>query len=197
MERGAAGGSDASPAAGDDSADAVADVAAGLAVDMAADAAVEAAEAKKGRPAPRTPILADGRSSVSSLSFSVSSSNGASGTFPVTPANDATAAMAAAAATREETANAEAQLEQIAEALVRAEVSLSERDARCEDLRRDVEVANRRRKGRRRRRARARAWPGAGASVQGANQGGRRRVAALVREEAPRRGFLRVAAGAR
>ena len=142
LERGAAGGSDASPAAGDDSADAVADVAAGLAVDMAADAAVEAAEAKKGRPAPRTPILADGRSSVSSLSFSVSSSNGASGTFPVTPANDATAAMAAAAAAREETANAEAQLEQIAEALVRAEVSLSERDARCEDLRRDVEVAN-------------------------------------------------------
>ena len=76
LERGAAGGSDASPAAGDDSADAVADVAAGLAVDTAADAAVEAAEAKKGRPAPRTPILADGRSSVSSLSFSVSSSNG-------------------------------------------------------------------------------------------------------------------------
>ena len=82
LERGAAGGSDASPAAGDDSADAVADVAAGLAVDMAADAAVEAAEAKKGRPAPRTPILADGRSSVSSLSFSVSgTSSNASGTI--------------------------------------------------------------------------------------------------------------------
>ena len=50
--------------------------------------------------------------------------------------------MAATAAAREETANAEAQLEQIAEALVRAEVSLSERDARCEDLRREVDVAN-------------------------------------------------------
>ena len=135
-------------AAGDDGDDDVAaDVAAGVAVDVAADVAVEAAEAKKGRPAPRTPGLAtDGRSSSSSsLSFSVSTLNSPpSGTFPATTtAEDATAAMAASmAAAREETANAEAQLEQIAEALVRAEVSLSERDAECEDLRRDIGVAN-------------------------------------------------------
>ena len=127
-------------AAGDDGDD---DVAA----DVDADVAIEAAEAKKGRPAPRTPGLAtDGRSSSSSsLSFSVSTLNSPpSGTFPATTtAEDATAAMAASmAAAREETANAEAQLEQIAEALVRAEVSLSERDAECEDLRREIGVAN-------------------------------------------------------
>ena len=148
LERAAAGGSDASPAAGDNSADVAADVAddatsADVSADVVDDVAVEAPEAKKGRPAPRTPILADGRSSVSSLSFSVSGTSPiASGTYPVTPAEDVTAAMAATAAAREETANAEAQLEQIAEALVRAEVSLSERDARCEDLRREVDVAN-------------------------------------------------------
>ncbi|ACO63914.1 predicted protein [Micromonas commoda] len=149
LERAAAGGSDVSPAAGDASADvaddaASADVADDVAsADVVDDVAVEAPEAKKGRPAPRTPILADGRSSVSSLSFSVSGTSPiASGTYPVTPAEDVTAAMAATAAAREETANAEAQLEQIAEALVRAEVSLSERDARCEDLRREVDVAN-------------------------------------------------------
>ena len=144
LERAAAGGSDASPAAGDASADVADDAAsADVSADVAADVAVEAPEAKKGRPAPRTPILADGRSSVSSLSFSVSGTSPiASGTYPVTPAEDVTAAMAATAAAREETANAEAQLEQIAEALVRAEVSLSERDARCEDLRVLVDVAN-------------------------------------------------------
>ena len=206
LERGAAGGSDASPAAGDDSADAVADVAAGLAVDMAADAAVEAAEAKKGRPAPRTPILADGRSSVSSLSFSVSSSNGASGTFPVTPANDATAAMAAAAA-RERRPRTPRRSSSKSPRRSSGRRFLCPRGTRgaktCAATSRWPTERRRRRSTERSSPPRERdggargAWPGAGASVQGANQSGRRRVAALVREEAPRRGFLRVAAGAR
>jgi hypothetical protein len=48
--------------------------------------------------------------------------------------------MAATAAAREEAANAEAQLEQIAEALVKAEVSLSEKDTECASLRAEVSV---------------------------------------------------------
>ena len=48
--------------------------------------------------------------------------------------------MAATAAAREEAANAEAQLEQIAEALVKAEVSLSEKDTECAALRAEVSV---------------------------------------------------------
>ena len=68
------------------------------------------------------------------------SSSSAEASFPVTPTNDVTVAMAATAAAREEAANAEAQLEQIAEALVKAEVSLSEKDTECASLRAEVSV---------------------------------------------------------
>ena len=68
------------------------------------------------------------------------SSSSAEPSFPVTPTNDVTVAMAATAAAREEAANAEAQLEQIAEALVKAEVSLSEKDGECAALRAEVSV---------------------------------------------------------
>ena len=68
------------------------------------------------------------------------SSFSAEASFPVTPTNDVTVAMAATAAAREEAANAEAQLEQIAEALVKAEVSLSEKDTECAALRAEVSV---------------------------------------------------------
>ena len=68
------------------------------------------------------------------------SSSSAEASFPVTPTNDVTVAMAATAAAREEAANAEAQLEQIAEALVKAEVSLSEKDGECAALRAEVSV---------------------------------------------------------
>ena len=68
------------------------------------------------------------------------SSSSAEASFPVTPTNDVTVAMAATAAAREEAANAEAQLEQIAEALVKAEVSLSEKDTECAALRAEVSV---------------------------------------------------------
>ena len=68
------------------------------------------------------------------------SSSSAEPSFPVTPTNDVTVAMAATAAAREEAANAEAQLEQIAEALVKAEVSLSEKDTECAALRAEVSV---------------------------------------------------------
>ena len=68
------------------------------------------------------------------------SSFSAEASFPVTPTNDVTVAMAATAAAREEAANAEAQLEQIAEALVKAEVSLSEKDGECAALRAEVSV---------------------------------------------------------
>ena len=80
--------------------------------------------ARRERPAP---IGADSSSSVEA-------------SFPVTPTNDVTVAMAATAAAREEAANAEAQLEQIAEALVKAEVSLSEKDTECAALRAEVSV---------------------------------------------------------
>ena len=68
------------------------------------------------------------------------SSSSVEASFPVTPTNDVTVAMAATAAAREEAANAEAQLEQIAEALVKAEVSLSEKDTECAALRAEVSV---------------------------------------------------------
>ena len=68
------------------------------------------------------------------------SSSSAEASFPVTPTNDVTVAMAATSKAREEAANAEAQLEQIAEALVKAEVSLSEKDTECAALRAEVSV---------------------------------------------------------